>query len=49
MSLSLDIKKVADSLQKNAHTSRIQGVFLATYVFYGSSSGKVQLCQVPLF
>ena len=42
----LDITKVTDFRWKNADVNRSQGVRHVTYMFFGSSLGKVLLCQV---
>ena len=46
ISAFLDITKFADFQSKNADVSRSQGVCHVTHIFFGSSLGKAQLCQV---
>ena len=41
-----DIAKFADFQWKNADVSRSQGVCYVIHIFYGSSLGKVNFCQV---
>ena len=41
-----DIAKFADLQWKNADVSRSQGVCCVIHIFYGSSLGKVNFCQV---
>ena len=46
MSVFLDIAKFADFRRKNADVSRTLGVCYMIHIFFfGSSLGKVQLCQ----
>ena len=47
ISVFFDIAKVADFWLKITDVSRTQGVFQINYTYFGSSLGKVQLCQVP--
>ena len=42
----VDIAKFADFRRKNADVSRTQGMCHVIYIPFGSSLGKVQLCQV---
>ena len=46
ISVFFDVTKVADFSLKNADISRTQGVCHMIYIIFGSSLGKVQLCQV---
>ena len=46
ISIFLDITKSADFRWQNADVSRTQGVCHMVYIFFGSSLGKVWLCQV---
>ena len=46
VSVFLDITKVADIPWKNADVNRTRGMSHVTYIFFGPSLGKVQLCQV---
>ena len=45
MSVFLDIAKFADFRRKNADVSRTLGLCYMIHIFFGSSLGKVQLCQ----
>ena len=47
-SLFLDIAKFDDFLWKNDDVSITQGVGHVIHIFFGSSLGKVYLCQVYL-
>ena len=38
--------KISQFSVKNADVSRSQGVFHMIYIFFGSSVGKVYMCQV---
>ena len=46
ISVFLDRGKFVDFLWKNADVSRTQGVCHVIHIFFGSSLGKVELCQV---
>ena len=46
ISVFLEIAKFADFRRKNADASRIQEISHMIHIFFGSSSGKVKLCQV---
>ena len=46
ISVFFDVTKVADFSWKNADISRTQGVCHMIYIIFGSSLGKVKLCQV---
>ena len=46
ISVFLDRGKSVDILWKNADVSRTQGVCHVIHIFFGSSLGKVELCQV---
>ena len=46
ISVFLDIAKFADFRRKNADFSRTLGVCHMIHIFFGSSLGKAQLCQV---
>ena len=45
----LDLAKFTDFRWKNKNVSRTQGVCQEIHIFFGSSLGKVQLCQVSSF
>ena len=46
ISVFLDMAKFADFRWKNANVSRTQSVCHLIHIFFGSSLGKVWLCQV---
>ena len=46
ISVLLDMAKSADFRRKNTDVSRTQGMFHVIHIFFESSLGKVQLCQV---